>query len=614
MARSTTRMAGGTSVGQPPKRRRAACLREGEREAETKPGTPSAVSSSSALTEAVECASSLVGLVATLADADEGLDAGAAAAVLRRLPGLLAATAVPASVSQAAFSTRLEAGEAFEVAAVPSRWPEERGARNALWQCPGSTTLGGPEVCAEVAGAAAFLRAQDRVEEVLDDNAQRANAPLSWLADVACFYGALRPGPPLPRHVLEDCADEVLRRLSSAGGHVDTAGVAQACRVARGVSNSGALMRHGIFAAVAARVVEELPAVPWSARHDAALALALVRPWDGSTARSADALLRALAAPGSLHEAASKFDAEGPAQEGGSDVAEGKHGPTVAGTSVGGERFGEKKENQDRFHTALSGQVACLVVVDGHGKKGAAVASEVCASLKQALAQVQSGPGVAQVLADALLAADAAVLLNPQVEVELSGAACAVVHVADGRLTAAHLGDCRVILGRREGGEPGGEPLRWRALRLTEDHRPGDLSEALRLVASGARVRRAGPAGAPAVPGSLGPPRLWHRMNGVAPGLALSRGLGDALGQGCGLVPETDAVEAALEVGDSVVVVASDGVFDVLSDAEVLHCCRVFWPSRGAAEAAAAVVAAAGRAWAARGGYRDDATCVVLFL
>merc|ERR1711972_765316 len=102
---------------------------------------------------------------------------------------------------------------------------------------------------------------------------------------------------------------------------------------------------------------------------------------------------------------------------------------------------------------------------------------------------------------------------------------------------------------------------------------------------------------------------------GVAPGLAMSRGMGDALGQGCGLLAEATTLEMALGPGDAVVIVASDGVFDVLSDAEVLHCCRVFWTSRAASEAATAVLAAAARAWAGRGmGYRDDCTCVVLFL
>lgn len=34
--------------------------------------------------------------------------------------------------------------------------------------------------------------------------------PLQWLSAVALFYGHLRPQP-LPRHVLEDCADLAMK-------------------------------------------------------------------------------------------------------------------------------------------------------------------------------------------------------------------------------------------------------------------------------------------------------------------------------------------------------------------------------------------------------------------
>mmetsp|Transcript_17713 Transcript_17713/g.62071 ORF Transcript_17713/g.62071 Transcript_17713/m.62071 type:complete len:96 (+) Transcript_17713:2794-3081(+) len=95
----------------------------------------------------------------------------------------------------------------------------------------------------------------------------------------------------------------------------------------------------------------------------------------------------------------------------------------------------------------------------------------------------------------------------------------------------------------------------------------------------------------------------------------MSRGLGDTLGKGCGLLAEATTREMPLGPDDKVFVVASDGIFDVLSDAEVLHCCRYFWEVRGAPQAAAAVLAAAARGWENRGlAYRDDCTCAVLFL
>ena len=61
-------------------------------------------------------------------------------------------------------------------------------------------------------------------------------------------------------------------------------------------------------------------------------------------------------------------------------------------------------------------------------------------------------------------------------------------------------------------------------------------------------------------------------------------------------------------------VLASDGIFDALSDAEVLHCCRPHLASRGASAAAEAVTQCARRNWLQKGCYVDDCTCVVAFL
>lgn len=593
-----------------------------------------------------EGAQTLEALLSILSDAGKAstLDALSAAEALRQMPRLLALAAV-ASIENLA--KHFEAGQSVEAASLPSTWPEDPDARAELWQDHQSkgATAGG-----RVPGTSAFLWAHERIEEALDDSKLRDAAPLSWLADVAALYGTLRPAP-LPIHVLEDCADEALRRLQEVidEAHLDSkqcdqAGdLAQACRIARGIAMSQALSRHGLYAAAAERVAAALgqgggrgvPAQPWgSIVHDAALALALVRPWDADAAAGAAKLLAAL---GHASNHSGQDVAEHDAASSGMSTSSGAPAscvPVVSCTSRAGERNGEPKENQDLFHVFLEGDVAFMAVIDGHGKRGAAVASEIRSALRRRLPCISGGLAAAQGLADALLAADAALLLNARVDAELSGATCAVLRIEGlassaascRRLAVAHVGDCRAIVGRREADEQSSEGVRWTTARLTQDHRPDERSEATRLVAAGGRIQKAPlPASLAANAGGegpaashAGPSRLWHRGGGgVAPGLAMSRGLGDVLGQGCGLLAEATALEVPLGPGDAVVVVASDGVFDVLSDAEVLHCCRVFWPSRSASEASAAVVAAAARAWAARGpagpSYRDDCTCAVLF-
>eukprot|EP00435_Cladocopium_sp_Y103_P046487 s565_g13.t1 len=183
------------------------------------------------------------------------------------------------------------------------------------------------------------------------------------------------------------------------------------------------------------------------------------------------------------------------------------------------------------------------------------------------------------------------------------------------RLSLVHLGDCGAVLGRMKAKNSGSNGSTWSTVRLTEDHRPGEDKEAARLLAAGARLQKMPvPAGQQLDPANMGPPRLWHRQRGQAPGLAMSRCLGDALGKACGLSPQASMLDMDLTEEDVVVVLGSDGIFDVLSDAEVLHCCRQFIESRAAAQAAEAVTLSARRQWQLRGPYIDDCTCVVLFL
>merc|ERR1711957_782741 len=165
------------------------------------------------------------------------------------------------------------------------------------------------------------------------------------------------------------------------------------------------------------------------------------------------------------------------------------------------------------------------------------LARKARANILKATPGFPNGAGNGRMLADVVLACDAALLLDPDFEPELSGASCVVVRVeglVDGaesirrdwlppqateqrprhqHLTVAHLGDCRALLGRRECAAPG-EPLQWRTVRLTDDHGPGDPAEAVRLVSSAGSVRRClpGKQAQQASPSTcLGPPRLWHR-------------------------------------------------------------------------------------------------------
>ena len=124
------------------------------------------------------------------------------------------------------------------------------------------------------------------------------------------------------------------------------------------------------------------------------------------------------------------------------------------------------------------------------------------------------------------------------------GTTAVVALVQDDALTIAHVGDSRGVLCRKNG----------QALALTQDHKPELPEEKRRIEALGGFVSYLG---------------CWRAM-GI---LAMSRALGDLF-----LKPyvsaEPDVSAMALEASDEFLILASDGVFDVFDNDQVVRIVR----------------------------------------
>lgn len=210
--------------------------------------------------------------------------------------------------------------------------------------------------------------------------------------------------------------------------------------------------------------------------------------------------------------------------------------PNTCSVAVGVyDSIGRRSEMED--------EMACdrdvFAVFDGHGGSNAA---RLCAAL------------VSKLLHEArektrdhwkTLASQVFASMHQQVEdLQLSsGCTALVVHLTPTSLRLAHAGDSRAVLARRGGV----------AVRLTEDHKPERPDEQARIVASGGRVVRT----------------FFSRVYRINGELAISRAIGDAAYERWGLShePECSVIERSDE--DEVLVLACDGVWDVLSDDEV---------------------------------------------
>lgn len=105
------------------------------------------------------------------------------------------------------------------------------------------------------------------------------------------------------------------------------------------------------------------------------------------------------------------------------------------------------------------------------------------------------------------------------------------------------------------------------AVQLTRDQKPEDPEELVRIIKSGGRVQRTVDENG----NRVGPFRVWE-MSINAPGLAMSRSIGDTLGTRLGVIstPVCSMYELK-EEKDYFVVIASDGVWDVLDNQDVVN-------------------------------------------
>lgn len=170
------------------------------------------------------------------------------------------------------------------------------------------------------------------------------------------------------------------------------------------------------------------------------------------------------------------------------------------------------------------------------------------------------------------------------------------------RITVCNVGDSRAVLGTTNGGASSS----LQAVPLSKDQTPYRSDEAARCVQNGARILSFGQ-----IEGNGNndgdddsdysddsvedPPRVWA-PKGRFPGTAFTRSIGDAVAEKLGVCAEPEMLTLKVSRNERVIVLASDGIFDVMSNQEVVDLC--FQHYRGdPARACEAVIAKSHEEW-----------------
>jgi serine/threonine protein phosphatase PrpC len=146
---------------------------------------------------------------------------------------------------------------------------------------------------------------------------------------------------------------------------------------------------------------------------------------------------------------------------------------------------------------------------------------------------------------------------------------------------------------------------------LNRDHKPELKDEAERIHKRGGRIdsfRDYYNGGEP-----IGPQRVWLAHEEV-PGLAMSRSMGDKVAHSVGVTAEPETWEFTLGLHDRYLVIASDGVWEFLSNEDVAGIVYPFYEQNAPEAAANALVKAAFKKWKQEEEVIDDITVVIIFL
>lgn len=216
---------------------------------------------------------------------------------------------------------------------------------------------------------------------------------------------------------------------------------------------------------------------------------------------------------------------------------------------------------------------------------------------------------------------------NTHIDDSLSGttAISAYIHGKRNRITIANVGDSRAVLGQ-EVMIQGAKTLK--ALPLSRDQTPYRKDERKRIRQTGARILSLDQLeGLEPIPDEesdgegdlvLGeeldeggdPPRVWS-PNGDYPGTAFTRSVGDAMAEELGVFAEPELLTREIQPLDKMIVLASDGVFEFLTNQSVVDICAKF---SDPLEACRAVVAESYELWLQYELRTDDITIICIFI
>ena len=277
-------------------------------------------------------------------------------------------------------------------------------------------------------------------------------------------------------------------------------------------------------------------------------------------------------------------------------------------TRVGSVKSKPKLHNQDTYiikPSLFSTRGHYLFsVCDGHGAYGHYVSQYIHDSFPTLLEECVERDLTAYSVEKAIYRAISKLCKGLQetgIELSFSGSTMITVLLLGSLCICSNVGDSRAVLGRCTLGC-------WEAVALSHDHNTLRLDERTRILNSHGRISKSKDDNGNLV----GPERVWLPDDDI-PGLAMTRSIGDKISKAVGVTSDPEVITRRLSAEDKFIVLASDGIWEYISNEDAVNIVQRYWNDGEVEEAAHAIVSEAHKKWK-KSEYVDDITVIVVFL
>ena len=160
-------------------------------------------------------------------------------------------------------------------------------------------------------------------------------------------------------------------------------------------------------------------------------------------------------------------------------------------------------------------------------------------------------------------------LYNTKFDVHFSGTTCVLVFKIGLKIICSNVGDSRAILVKKKNNliEKNSNEYKYEFVQLSFDHKPNNKEERERIEKLGGEVAQEYLIGKEDEP--VGPFRVWNKGCDY-PGIAISRSLGDKIAELIGVISDPDILEFDIDDNCKYILMGSDGLFDHLSNDEIM--------------------------------------------